>query len=214
MERVVDFGNNSSKTFLQNVLQEELQKLENGDAQVVKDGQLVKVENFNEMIKEKQQFILENPKIAACLISQIIATQDDLIIGRNYAHKVIDPLNNELINIDHINTWKLMLEDVPLSELNECWLVNVVAPFLFDTKLKYLMKRRNPKMHPRFIVNVSAMEGVFYRTNKMPMHPHTNMCKAALNMMTRSSGSHYATSHVYMTSVDTGWVTDENPFLE
>ena len=103
---------------------------------------------------------------------------------------------------------------MPLTELNECWLVNVVAPFLFDTKLKYLMEKKNPKMHPRFIVNVSAMEGVFYRTNKMPMHPHTNMCKAALNMMTRSSGSHYATSHIYMTAVDTGWVTDENPFLE
>jgi NAD(P)-dependent dehydrogenase (short-subunit alcohol dehydrogenase family) len=118
-----------------------------------------------------------------------------------------------LINIDKTNTWKLLLEDVSVTELNECWAVNVVAPFLFNTKLKYLMKRKNPKMYPRFIVNVSAMEGVFYRCNKMPMHPHTNMCKAALNMMTRSSGSQYATTHIYMTSVDTGWITDENPFL-
>ena len=42
----------------------------------------------------------------------------------------------------------------------------------------------------KFIVNVSAMEGKFYRY-KTPNHPHTNMAKAALNMMTRTSASDY-----------------------
>jgi NAD(P)-dependent dehydrogenase (short-subunit alcohol dehydrogenase family) len=40
----------------------------------------------------------------------------------------------------------------------------------------------------KFIVNVSAMEGKFYRY-KTPNHPHTNMGKAALNMLTRTSAA-------------------------
>ena len=62
-----------------------------------------------------------------------------------------------------------------------------------------------------FIVNVSAMEGKFYR-HKTPNHPHTNMAKAALNMMTRTSAAELASSHrIFMTAVDTGWINDENP---
>ena len=91
--------------------------------------------------------------------------------------------------------------------------MNMVAPFLFVTKLKNLMSRNNPQNNKRFIVNVSAMEGIFYRMNKQSTHAHTNMAKAALNMMTRTAGSHYAQSNIYMTAVDTGWITDENPFL-
>ncbi|MES1913809.1 MAG: hypothetical protein MHM6MM_005964, partial [Cercozoa sp. M6MM] len=64
---------------------------------------------------------------------------------------------------------------------------------------------------PSYIVNVSAMEGKFYR-HKLPTHPHTNMAKAALNMMTRTSAQDYAKSKIYMTAVDTGWINDENPY--
>lgn len=55
------------------------------------------------------------------------------------------------------------------------------------------------------------MEGKFYR-HKMPTHPHTNMAKAALNMMTRTCASNLAVQdNIYMNSVDTGWINDENP---
>ena len=57
------------------------------------------------------------------------------------------------------------------------------------------------------------MEGVFYKHKKTTYHPHTNMCKAGLNMMTRTTGDHYAKSNIFMTSVDTGWVSDERPIL-
>jgi NAD(P)-dependent dehydrogenase (short-subunit alcohol dehydrogenase family) len=63
----------------------------------------------------------------------------------------------------------------------------------------------------KHIVNVSAMEGQFYRAFKTPRHPHTNMAKAALNMMTRTSAGDYAKDGIHMNSVDTGWVTDEDP---
>ena len=55
------------------------------------------------------------------------------------------------------------------------------------------------------------MEGKFYR-HKTPNHPHTNMAKAALNMMTRTSAAELAATHrIFMTAVDTGWINDENP---
>ena len=63
----------------------------------------------------------------------------------------------------------------------------------------------------KHIVNVSAVEGQFYRRFKTTRHPHTNMAKAALNMMTRTSAADYAAAGIHMNSVDTGWVTDEDP---
>jgi NAD(P)-dependent dehydrogenase (short-subunit alcohol dehydrogenase family) len=63
----------------------------------------------------------------------------------------------------------------------------------------------------KHIVNVSAVEGQFYRRMKTTRHPHTNMAKAALNMMTRTSAKDYQCDGIHMNSVDTGWVTDEDP---
>ncbi|MBC8137556.1 MAG: SDR family oxidoreductase [Fibrella sp.] len=93
----------------------------------------------------------------------------------------------------------------------EVQLVNAVAPFLLNSRLKPLLMRS--PFARRFIVNVSAMEGQFSR-HKTVFHPHTNMAKAALNMMTRTSGADYARDGIYMNSVDTGWVTDENPTIK
>jgi NAD(P)-dependent dehydrogenase (short-subunit alcohol dehydrogenase family) len=58
---------------------------------------------------------------------------------------------------------------------------------------------------------VSAVEGQFYRNFKTTKHPHTNMAKAALNMMTRTAAADYHGDGIHMNSVDTGWVTDEDP---
>ena len=63
----------------------------------------------------------------------------------------------------------------------------------------------------KHVVNVSAMEGQFYRTTKTDKHPHTNMAKAALNMMTRTSAPDFVKDGIHMNAVDTGWVTDEDP---
>ena len=71
------------------------------------------------------------------------------------------------------------------------------------------MKKENTgKKH---IINVSAMEGKFHRFKKEDRHPHTNMAKAALNMLTHTSSASFAKSGIYMNAVDTGWVTDEDP---
>ena len=116
--------------------------------------------------------------------------------------------NEELADSRSHNSWLLRLDEVSAPEMLEVQLVNAVAPFLLNSRLKALMMK-SPHAR-RFIVNVSAMEGQFSR-HKTVFHPHTNMAKAALNMMTRTSGEDYAKDGIYMTSVDTGWVTDENP---
>jgi NAD(P)-dependent dehydrogenase (short-subunit alcohol dehydrogenase family) len=110
------------------------------------------------------------------------------------------------------NSWRLELDEVSTIELIEVQLVNAIAPFVLNARLKPLMQAvPTPDKH---IVNVSAMEGQFYRTFKTTRHPHTNMAKAALNMMTRTSASDYARDGIHMNSVDTGWVTDEDPFAK
>ncbi|MEO5566835.1 MAG: SDR family oxidoreductase [Luteimonas sp.] len=109
------------------------------------------------------------------------------------------------------NSWRLQMAEVPTVELLETQLVNAVAPFLLNARLKSLMLVDGNPGRDRHVVNVSAMEGQFYRNFKTTRHPHTNMAKAALNMMTRTSAADYHGDGIHMNSVDTGWVTDEDP---
>ena len=82
------------------------------------------------------------------------------------------------------------------------------AQFVNPPRVTLMLRTSNRDKH---IVNVSAMEGQFYRTWKTDKHPHTNMAKAALNMMTRTSAADYEGCGIHMNSVDTGWITDEDP---
>ena len=129
-------------------------------------------------------------------------------------------VNGQQIDLRSNNSWRLKLEEVPLSELAEVMAINAIAPFVLNARLTPLLARSaalgegtsgTSGKRAAFIVNVSAMEGKFYR-HKTPNHPHTNMAKAALNMMTRTSAAELAESkRVFMTAVDTGWINDENP---
>jgi NAD(P)-dependent dehydrogenase (short-subunit alcohol dehydrogenase family) len=120
-------------------------------------------------------------------------------------------LDQDLQQVDlrERNSWRLTLSEVSSVELLETQLVNAVAPFVLNARLKPLMLR-TPE-GDKHIVNVSAVEGQFYRRLKTTRHPHTNMAKAALNMMTRTSAADYHVGGIHMNSVDTGWVSDEDP---
>ncbi|MEO7032563.1 MAG: SDR family NAD(P)-dependent oxidoreductase [Polyangiaceae bacterium] len=113
------------------------------------------------------------------------------------------------VDLRVMNSWRMALADVPAPEMLEVQLVNAVAPFILCSKLKELMMRAPSR--DKHIVNVSAMEGQFGRYTKTDKHPHTNMAKAALNMMTFTSAPDYAEHGIFMNAVDTGWVTDEDP---
>ncbi len=113
------------------------------------------------------------------------------------------------VDLRDLNSWRLRLDEVPTVELLEVQLVNAIAPYVINGRLRGLMTRSPER--DKHIVNVSAMEGQFYRAFKTDKHPHTNMAKAALNMMTRTSAADYVQDGIHMNSVDTGWVTDEDP---
>ena len=134
--------------------------------------------------------------------------------AEHHAQQALFPvgrLDQDLQQVDlrDRNSWRLQMDEVPSVELLEVHLVNAVAPFLINARLKPLMLRTPGR--EKHIVNVSAVEGQFYRRFKTTRHPHTNMAKAALNMMTRTSAADYETAGIHMNSVDTGWVTDEDP---
>jgi NAD(P)-dependent dehydrogenase (short-subunit alcohol dehydrogenase family) len=120
-------------------------------------------------------------------------------------------LDRDLQQVDlrRQNSWRLTLAEVSSVEMVETQLVNAVAPFVLNARLKPLMLRTPER--DKHVVNVSAVEGQFYRRFKTTKHPHTNMAKAALNMMTRTCAADYQADGIHMNSVDTGWVSDEDP---
>lgn len=108
------------------------------------------------------------------------------------------------------NSWTQLLGEVDPLEMLEVQLCNMTAPFLLASRLRPAMAASAARR--KYIVNVSAMEGQFSRRYKGPGHPHTNMSKAALNMMTRTSAEEMLEADgILMTAVDTGWITDERP---
>lgn len=113
------------------------------------------------------------------------------------------------VDLRKTNSWRQRMGEIHTVEMLEVQLVNSVAPFVLINELIHLMRKDyTGKKH---IVNVSAMEGKFHRFYKEDRHPHTNMAKAALNMMTHTAATDFAKDGIYINAVDTGWVTDEDP---
>ena len=142
-------------------------------------------------------------------MSQIPLVAEDLEDGEHLFPTGMLDADRQQVDLRDINSWRLKLDEVETVELLEVHLVNAIAPYVINGRLKGLMTRVPSK--DKHIVNVSAMEGQFYRTYKSDRHPHTNMAKAALNMMTRTSAKDYVEHGIHMNAVDTGWVTDEDP---
>jgi NAD(P)-dependent dehydrogenase (short-subunit alcohol dehydrogenase family) len=154
------------------------------------------------------------PSEVAGLTHAAALSQVRLLPDEQAAQKDLFPvgrLDQDLQQVDlrGRNSWRLLLDEVSAVELLEVQLVNAVAPFILNARLKALMTRTPER--DKHIVNVSAVEGQFYRKLKTTRHPHTNMAKAALNMMTRTSATDYFNDGIHMNSIDTGWVTDEDP---
>jgi NAD(P)-dependent dehydrogenase (short-subunit alcohol dehydrogenase family) len=146
---------------------------------------------------------------ASAELSQIPYSYDNSIVADDVFPRGQLDVDLQQVDLREVNSWRLKLADVPTPEMLEVQLVNSVAPFVLCSRLAPLMRR-----HPtgqKHIVNVTAMEGKFHRFTKSDRHPHTNMAKAALNMLTHTSASDLAKDGIYMNAVDTGWVTDEDP---
>ncbi|MBX3021053.1 MAG: SDR family oxidoreductase [Bdellovibrionales bacterium] len=146
---------------------------------------------------------------ASAKLSQIPYSYDDSLTSEEIFPEGRLDADLQQVDLRKTNSWRLTLAEVPTPELLEVQLVNSIAPFVLCSRLAPLMRKDNTgKKH---VVNVSAMEGKFTRYTKTDKHPHTNMAKAALNMMTLTSAPDLAKDGIFMNAVDTGWVTDEDP---
>lgn len=147
-------------------------------------------------------------KLSSAEMSQAVLLPEDLV-----DNETIFPANRydkdgQQLDLRKHNSWMYELEEISLVELYEVLQINLVTPFLLNTKLLPVMAQNSRNA---YIINVSAMEGNFFAPRKHSRHAHTNMTKAALNMMTRTAAMHYKNYGVLMNSVDTGWITNEKP---
>lgn len=176
-------------------------------------------QNVLESLSLEAQALLSGKDRGTCLLETQTDRSQDLpaLVNPYFPLQTFDA-DGQQLDLRPINSWLLKLDRVSPIELVEVQLVNAIAPFILNSQLKPLLMRSrsvsegHSPFERRFIINVSAMEGQFNRDSKTAYHPHTNMAKAALNMMTRTSASDYAQDNIFMNSVDTGWITDENPY--
>jgi len=174
-------------------------------------------------VLQSQLEVLEKDKeFSATDETSAMTTTTRMKTNAVFPENVFD-VNGQQVDLRTQNSWTMKLGEIETPELLEVLAVNAAAPFVLNGKLRALMKRtamelpvptttttRGEERRCAFIVNVSAMEGKFYRY-KTANHPHTNMAKAALNMMTATCAKDYKKDFIYMTCVDTGWINDENP---
>ena len=145
---------------------------------------------------------------SAHTVTALALTSGSASLDRVAAGNAIDA-GGLVPDLDAVNSWTRRVHEVDALEVLEVQLCNVTAPFVLVSRLRPALAASAARR--KYVVNVSAMEGQFGRGYKGPGHPHTNMAKAALNMLTRTSAVEMLTDDILMTSVDTGWITDERP---
>ncbi|QHS63599.1 SDR family NAD(P)-dependent oxidoreductase [Chitinophaga agri] len=155
---------------------------------------------------EDQTRMLVNPLVGAPLK---LETNEQLLEQHTFFPAQQTDFFDQPLDLRPSNSWTMKLEEVDTAEVLSANLVNNIAPFMLNSRLKPLLL--NSPYQDKYIINVSSSEGQFSYKGKTIYHPHTNMTKAALNMMTRTSGSDYAEHGIYMNSVDVGWVSTGNP---
>jgi NAD(P)-dependent dehydrogenase (short-subunit alcohol dehydrogenase family) len=146
---------------------------------------------------------------ASAQLSQIPYAYDHTFDAKHVFPKGEIDADLQQIDLRETNSWRLRLGEIETAEMLELQLVNAIAPFVLCNRLIPMIKRENTGQ--KHIVNVTAMEGKFLRFKKDSRHPHTNMAKAALNMLTHTSAADLAKDGIFINAVDTGWVTDEDP---
>ncbi|MBN8641541.1 MAG: SDR family oxidoreductase [Flavobacteriales bacterium] len=165
-------------------------------------------DNYYQPLIEKEQNLLidwnSNPKLIANS-TPIFKEVKSLEYAKN--EKTVVRLNRfgQPVDSRDKTSWNSTLEEIELHELIEVNLINQIAPYVLIKELKPLFNQSN--FVEKFIVNVTSSEGMFSYTKKTIFHPHTNMTKAALNMMTLTSAKEFAESSIFMTSVDVGWIS-------
>ncbi len=178
---------------------------------------LKEIESFNPQESESQKVLPvtwngQAPGIgirASAQLSQVPYTFDNSVQTREVFPEGKLDADLQQVDLRKTNSWRLKLGQIETLEMVEVQLVNSIAPFVLCNRLTAMM--RKDYTGRKHVVNVSAMEGKFHSFKKADRHPHTNMAKASLNMLTHTAASDLAKDGIFMNAVDTGWVTDEDP---
>jgi NAD(P)-dependent dehydrogenase (short-subunit alcohol dehydrogenase family) len=177
-----------------------------GEASALPSGPLPEVVTFGHA---REQGGLQLPSSAAPSVARhLLAPEEVTALALTAGAQLVDA-GGLAPDLAPVNSWTHLVHEVDPLELLEVQLCNVTTPFLLVSRLRPAMAAASARR--TYVVNVSAMEGVFGRGYKAAGHPHTNMAKAALNMLTRTSAAELFADGILMTSVDTGWITDERP---
>jgi NAD(P)-dependent dehydrogenase (short-subunit alcohol dehydrogenase family) len=201
--------------------------LADAELQPLPDGPLPEMETFghtNDLHPHAlQASVAEHPLLSVASLAGTVGVGAPAITAEELTRLAMAPGSSSLAkhhdgtaidagglvpDVERVNTWVQNIGDVDPLEMLEVQLCNTTAPFILINRLRPAMAAAGRS----YVVNVSAMEGQFARRYKGPGHPHTNMAKAALNMLTRTSaGEMFESDGILMTAVDTGWITDERP---
>ncbi|GIG56421.1 oxidoreductase [Longispora fulva] len=173
-------------------------------------GELPEVQTFGHLPRGRAELTgtVEHHSFTPAMLTELALTAGSTSPARMANATAIDA-GGLRPDLHDVNSWTQKVDQVDPVELLEVQLCNQTAPFILVSMLRPAMAAAEARR--KYVVNVSAMEGQFSRAYKGPGHPHTNMAKAALNMLTRTSAEEMLTDGILMTAVDTGWITDERP---
>eukprot|EP00977_Amphora_coffeiformis_P001281 scaffold261_cov170-Amphora_coffeaeformis.AAC.29 len=181
---------------------EDDKKMPATDSLVKHAAETVEENDDDDEVQEVKTTPFESEGIShSAAMSQMVLLPEDAGVSDDVLPPGVTDINGHQLDLRTTNSWVLKMEEVSTPEIMECMFVNAIAPFVLNARLKPLMACPNDDSRPdRYIINVSAMEGKFYRY-KLPNHPQTNMAKAALNMLTRTSSEDLAKRHrIFMNS--------------
>eukprot|EP00039_Didymoeca_costata_P015396 m.260769 g.260769 ORF g.260769 m.260769 type:complete len:1312 (+) comp16214_c0_seq10:98-4033(+) len=133
------------------------------------------------------------------------------------ADEIARDKDGEPIDTRKTTTWNTPSLGVDPLEYLEVQFINVHAPWQIIQNLRPCLNAAG-KDGKALIVNVTSAEGIFNtggfdetQPSSKKHHAHTNMAKAALNMLTYSLASELSQTNVSVLSVDTGWVSQMVP---
>ena len=150
----------------------------------------------------------KNPEYKEILPLSVIASQIRIMEEKEQPHVTVMGGDGQPYDFSGgKNSWNFEFDEIPFQEFTEVQIINAWTPYYLCVKLKPLMMQS--PFPDKYIVNVTSVEGIFNHF-KRSSHVHTNMAKAALNMFTRTCGSYLKDIGIYMTCVDTGWVSPMN----
>lgn len=151
-----------------------------------------------------------------------MSTEEAGIIGRTENITSIPTMMEE-----SKTSWVQSLHEIPYEDVISAHSVNTFVPLILIRELLPLMgtSRPHPVANDRLtkplahIINVSAREGVFESAptnrHKNGYHVHTNLTKAALNMLTETeAAAAWRDRKVAMNSVDPGYLSAAKEVIE